>query len=222
MYFQAYTNTYAPIEILRERYGIVRKFDDIVGIAIGTRPDCVSEGVLDILESYTSDYEVWVEYGLQSIHEKTLKRVNRNHTYKDFLNAARLTRNRNIKICAHLIIGLPGETKNNIMATAREMGRLKLDGVKIHPLHVVKDTKLAELFKEGLYKALELDEFVEIATDFLGYLWPQTVIQRISADCPEELLIAPCWILEKNALLNKLDKRLAEKDVFQGKCYRKT
>ena len=220
VYFQAFTNTYAPIDVLRQKYNIVRKFKDIVGISIGTRPDCVNEEILDLIQSYSSDYEVWLEYGLQSIHEKSLKFINRRHSYEDFLKAVELTKGRNIKICAHVIIALPAETKEDILATAKELGRLRLDGLKIHPLHIIKGTKLEELFKKKLYEPLELDEYVGIVTEFLEYLSPQTVIQRLSADCPQELLVSPLWIGEKNKVLKKIEDTLSEEGRFQGRLFK--
>jgi len=218
IYFQAYTNTYAPVEELKGKYDTVKKFEDIVGIAIGTRPDCINEEILALIQSYTQDYEVWLEYGLQSIHNKTLEFINRGHTYEDFLKAVAMTRKRpKIKICAHVIIGLPKETKEEMLETARALGQLKLEGIKIHPLHIIKGTKLEELFNTNLYKPLEINEYVSIVTEFLQYLWPQTVIQRITADCPRELLLAPLWILEKNKLLSEIENRLKENNSFQGK-----
>lgn len=221
IYFQAYTNTYAPLNILKERYDTVKNFKDIVGISIGTRPDCVNEEILDLIENYSKDYEVWIEYGLQSINENSLKLINRNHTYQDFLKAYDLTKKRNIKVCAHVIIGLPEEGRNEIIETAKEMGRIRLDGVKIHPLYIIKGTRLDELFRAGLHKPLELDKFVELAIEFLKYLSPETVIQRITADCPREFLAAPSWILKKNLVLTTIAKRLIEQDLFQGMLYNK-
>ncbi len=221
VYFQAYTNTYAPLDRLKKKYGIIKRFDDIAGISIGTRPDCVNGEILDLIESYTQNYEVWIEYGLQSIHKRTLEFINRGHLYEDFLNAVSLTRKRkNIKICAHVIIALPGETREDILLTAKELGCMKLDGIKIHPLHVIKETKLEQLLNNGLYKLLEIDGYISLATDFLEYLWPNTVIQRITADCPEELLVGPSWILDKNRTLEKIEKALLEKGKFQGRLYK--
>ncbi len=222
VYFQAYTNTYAPLHILRKRYNVVKKFKDVVSIAIGTRPDFVNDEILELIESYSKDYEVWLEYGLQSIHNKTLKLINRNHTYQDFLKAYNLTKKRNIKVCAHVIIGLPEEGRNEIIETAKEMARLKLDGIKIHPLHIVKGTKLEELYNKGRYKPLELEEYINLLVEFLKYLWPDTVIQRVSADCPKELLIAPEWILDKNRFLGLLDNKLKEEDIYQGRLYKES
>jgi len=216
VYFQAHTNTYGPLDILKKKYDAIRRFDDIVGLSVGTRPDFINEEILDLIESYSKDYEVWIEYGLQSIHNKTLAFINRNHLYEDFLKAVELTRKRNIKICAHVIIGLPHETKEDILETAKELGRLRLDGVKIHPLYIIRGTKLEELLKSGSFTILELEEFAEVATEFLKYLWPNTVIQRITADCPRDLLVGPLWILEKGLVLDSIEKKLAAKDIFQG------
>lgn len=221
VYFQAHTNTYAPLEILKARYDAVRKFNDVAGIAIGTRPDCVNEEILDLIESYSRDYEVWLEYGLQSIHKRTLELINRGHFYEDFLEAVELTRKRpRIKICAHVIIGLPDEKKEDMLETASELGHLKLDGIKIHPLHVIKGTKLEEFSKNNSYRLMKLDEYVSLAADFLEYLWPNTVIQRITADCPRELLAGPFWILEKNKVIEKIENALLKEDRFQGRLYK--
>ena len=222
VYFQAYTNTYAPVKVLREKYEIVKKFKDVAGISIGTRPDCVNEEILDLIASYAKGYEVWLEYGLQSIHKKSLEFINRGHTYEDFLQAVKLTRKRKkLKICAHTIVGLPGETREDILETAKELGRLKLDGVKIHPLHIIKGTKLEQLFEKGLYRPLDLEEYISLVTEFLEHLWPRTVIQRLSADCPRRFLVEPLWILQKNKVLNGIEEALLRKGSFQGKLYGK-
>ncbi len=220
VYFQAYTNTYAPLKVLKEKYDIIKKFNDVVGISIGTRPDCINTEIIDLIETYTHDYEVWIEYGLQTVHKKTLEFINRGHSYEDFLNAVQLTRQRkNIKICTHIIIGLPDETKTDILETAKALGQIKVDGIKIHPLHIIEGTKLEQLYNQNCYKPLELDEYVDLAVEFLEYLWPNTVIQRMTADCPEELLIAPLWVREKNKVLNEIDKRFLKKNTFQGAKY---
>lgn len=219
VYFQPYTNTYASVEILKEKYDVIKKFPEVSGIAIGTRPDCIDEEKLNLIESYTENYEVWIEYGLQSIHDKTLKLINRNHTYKDFLKAVEMTKERNIKICAHVIIGLPGEGKKEIIETAKECGKLKLDGIKIHPLHIVKNTQLEKWYKEGRYTPLEMKEYVEMVISFLEYLWPNTVIQRLTADCPDEFLIAPEWIHKKQKLLKIIEEEMDEKNTYQGINY---
>ncbi|MBN2097588.1 MAG: TIGR01212 family radical SAM protein, partial [Candidatus Omnitrophica bacterium] len=170
---------------------------------------------------YVKNYEVWLEYGLPSIHNRTLALINRGHIYADFLKAVELTRRKkDIKICAHVIIGLPGESKEDILATAKELGRLKIEGIKTHPLHIIKGTKLEQFYRKGKYQALKLSQYLELATEFLEYLWPRTIIQRITADCPREFLVAPQWISEKNELLSKIEQTFQEKGSFQGKLWR--
>lgn len=220
IYFQAYTNTYAQVKVLKEHYDIIRNFEDVVGLAIGTRPDCVNEESLDLIASYTGDYDVWLEYGLQSIHNKSLKAINRGHSYEDFLEAIKKTKARpKIKICAHVIIGLPNETKEDIIATAKELGRIKIESVKIHPLHIIKGTKLEELFAQGEYYPLTENEYVDLTAQFLEYLHPQTVIQRIIADCPREFLVEPLWMMKRGTVLKNLDNHMRENGKFQGRLY---
>lgn len=219
IYFQAYTNTYAPLDILKQRYDVIKEFTDIVGLSIATRPDCINEEILDLIEDYADDYEVWLEYGLQSMHEKTLDFINRGHRFEEFLRAVELTRKYRIKICAHVIIGLPFETKDMMLETAKAMARLRIDGIKIHPLHVIKETALEELFRRCEYIPLKLDMYLDLLVDFLTCLWPETIIQRVGAYCPPDLLVAPHWIGEKNRVEQGLEKVLPERDSFQGKFF---
>ncbi|MFC1632339.1 radical SAM protein, partial [Candidatus Omnitrophota bacterium] len=166
-------------------------------------------------------YKVWLEYGLQSIHEKSLALINRGHTFGDFLAAVRQTRKRTgIKICAHTILGLPGETKQDVLKTASELGRLRLEGVKIHPLHVIRGTQLEGLLRQGRYQPLDLAEYVSLVSAFLEYLWPDTVIQRLSADCPAGVLVAPLWVLEKARTLREIDRLLLAQAGFQGRLFK--
>ncbi|MFH1046115.1 MAG: TIGR01212 family radical SAM protein [Candidatus Omnitrophota bacterium] len=220
IYFQAYTNTYAPLAELREKYDVVRSFYNIAAIAIGTRPDCLNAEVLDLIESYAGDYEVWLELGLQSIHDKTLGLINRGHSYQQFLDAyAQIQQRKAIKVCVHVILGLPGESQADMLDTAKELARLRVDAVKIHPLHVLKGTKLERMFKAGEYSPMALDEYAALAVDFLEYLWPQTVVQRISADAPADFLVAPQWLADKNSVLQKIDTLLNASGKFQGRLY---
>jgi radical SAM protein (TIGR01212 family) len=216
VYFQTYSNTHAPVETLKKRYDAVRQFPEVIGISIGTRPDLVDEEKLTLIETYTKDYEAWIEYGLQSIHDRTLKTINRNHTYRDFLKAVDITKNRNIKICAHVIIGLPGESEKEMMETAQECSRIDIDGIKIHPLHVVKGTALEKMFHEGKFKPLEMEKYVELAAEFMAYLNPRMVIQRLTADCPADFLVAPAWLNRKQHLLKTLEKYMLKENFFQG------
>lgn len=217
VYFQANTNTYGPAGVLKERYDVIREFPDVVGLCVGTRPDCVDEGKLALLESYSNGYEVWVEYGLQSVHERTLRFINRNHTYRDFLTAFARTRKRNVRIGVHVIIGLPGETEKDILETAREMGRLAPDGIKIHPFHIVKGTKTERLLEEGAIRPMEEPWYADICTRFLEYLDRKTVVQRLSADCHPDFLVAPQWLSEKSRVLREIDAAMEQMDRAQGR-----
>jgi hypothetical protein len=222
LYFQPFTNTYGSIEVLKQKYDIIKNYPQIVGLSIATRPDCINGEILDLINSYTENYEVWIEYGLQSIHKKTLDYINRGHYFEEFANAIKETRKRkNIRICAHIIIGLPyewgkKEDKNMILETARAISELNLDGIKIHPLHIIKGTKLEEIYKEGGYKPLSLDEYIDLVVAFLENLDSKIVIQRISADCASDLLIAPAWILNKQMVIKEIEKAMDAKDTFQG------
>ncbi|MDP8293016.1 MAG: TIGR01212 family radical SAM protein [Candidatus Orphnella occulta] len=204
IYFQTHTNTYAPIDELKQKYDTIRNFKDIVGIAIATRPDCVDKNVLELIAGYTSDYEVWLEYGLQSIHDTTLKTINRGHNYEDFLNAFEITRKYPIKICAHIILGLPNETKDMMMDTAKEMRRLKIDGIKIHPLHIIKGTILEKIYLQGLHTHLPINDYKELLSGFISCLWQDTVIQGVGAYCPRNMLVLPDWLQEANILGQEL------------------
>lgn len=208
LYFQAYTNTYASPEKLKEIYDVIREYKDIVGLSIATRPDCVDDAVLDVIASYCNDYDVWIEYGVQSMHNSTLEFIQRGHRYEDFLDAFARTRARGIKICAHIILGLPNETDAMMMETAREMGRLAVDGIKIHPLYVVRSTPMEQLYRDGKYTPLTLDQYAQLAAQCVTCLHPDTVVQRFTAACPKELLVAPEWIGYKNKVVGRIEDQL--------------
>ncbi|HNS33142.1 MAG TPA: TIGR01212 family radical SAM protein [bacterium] len=218
VYFQPNSNTYGSPEKMKESYDSVKKFGRrIAGIAIGTRPDCIDREKIELIETYAQDYEVWLEYGLQSVHDRTLKLINRNHTYGDFLKAVELTREKKgIKICAHVIIGLPGENEQDIIETAKECRRLKLDGIKIHPLHVVKNTAMEKMFREGRYSPWEFNRYVETLALLITQLCPETVIQRLTADCSERLLVAPGWLNDKERLLRAVEEKMEKDNLTQG------
>ena len=222
IYFQAFTNTYAPVEKLKEIYDTVRKFNEVVGIIIGTRPDCVPDEVLKLINSYTEDYLVWIEYGLESPHFKSLKWMKRGHGVSDFIDAVLRTRQfEKIKICAHVILGIPLEDKEDMLETADFLSAIRIDGVKIHPLHVIKNTKLAEIYEREKFSLLDLDSYVNLAVRFIERLRPNIVVQRVTGEAPENLLIAPKWCShkEKNKVINLIRKRMEELDTYQGaKC----
>ena len=220
-YFQSYTNTYASVEILKGLYDQSLSFNGMVGLSIGTRPDCIDHGKLDLINSYTNDYLVWIEYGLQSAHDRTLKAINRGHDVKAFINAVNMTAEYGINICAHVILGLPDETKEMMMQTAQFISASPINGVKIHSLYVTKGTRLARMYLEGGFSCMERDEYIETLIDFLELLPPEFIIQRVTGDPNRNDLIAPAWTLEKTNTLNLIKKRLEERDTWQGKRYGK-
>jgi radical SAM protein (TIGR01212 family) len=220
VYFQPYSNTYAPLDRLRSMYDEAFPFDDVIGISVGTRPDCVSDEILDLLEEYAKTRTVWIEYGLQSIHEDTLQRIGRGHGLKEFVDAVKRTKGRNIHICTHVIIGLPEEGRAEIIETAKFLGNLRLDGVKIHLLFVAEGTVLGDMYKNGKVKVLDFDEAIEQVCDFLEHLHPDTVIHRLTGDPPRDKLLAPLWSLNKLKVLDAVKKELRIRDSRQGKKYK--
>ncbi|MCX5668441.1 MAG: TIGR01212 family radical SAM protein [Candidatus Omnitrophica bacterium] len=205
-YFQAHTNTYAPADKLKAAYDQVTGFDGIVGISIGTRPDAIDREKLELIVLYKERYEVWLEYGLQSAHDKTLKSINRGHTFDDFLNAVKLTKEFGIPVCAHVILGLPGETKEEMMSTAKKLAELKIEGIKVHLLHILKGSKLEELYKRGEITLLGQDEYVELAREFLSNLAPDTIVQRLTGQGSRDDHIAPLWALDRAGTIDKITR----------------
>jgi len=216
-YFQRYTNTYAPVETLRHLYDEALAVEDVVGLVVGTRPDCAPDPVLDLLEEYARRTYVAVEYGLQSIHDRTLERVNRAHGSAEFVDAVHRTAGRGIHTCAHVMLGLPGETRADMLATAQAIAALPLDGIKIHLTYVLKHTVLGDMYLEGQYRPLEITEYVETVCDFLERLPPGMVVHRLTGDPPRDLLLAPQWALQKWQVLNAIHTELARRDSFQGR-----
>ena len=215
-YFQNATNTYAPLKTLKKRYDVIRGFPDIVGLYISTRPDCVDEEKLDLIRSYRADYDVWVEYGLQSSHERTLKSINRGHTYRDFVKAAEMTAERDVKVGAHIILGLPGETKDDMLKTAEKVAGLPVSGIKFHMLHVLKDTALQRYYEEGNVRLLDFDEYVSIVCDFLELIDPECVIFRLVSDARDDFLIAPKWINRKSEVIEAIKNEFKIRGTRQG------
>ena len=203
-YFQAHTNTYAPADKLKGAYDQVIGFDNIVGISIGTRPDAIDRDKLKLIASYKDSYEVWLEYGLQSAHDKTLKLINRGHTFKDFSDAVKLTKEYGIPVCAHVILGLPGETREDMMATAKKLAELNVEGVKIHLLHILKGSRLEELYNKGEIALLEQDEYVKLVREFLSNLSPDIIVQRLTGQGSKDDHIAPLWALDKSETIRRI------------------
>jgi radical SAM protein (TIGR01212 family) len=220
-YFQSFSNTYAPLHVLERIYGEALAVENIVGLSIGTRPDCVSEPVLDLLESYAPEYLVWMEYGLQSASDATLTLINRGHDLACFERTARATQKRGLKICAHVILGLPGEGRSQMLETAEAIAAMGIDGVKIHLLYVIRGTKLHDLYRAGRYTCLEQGEYVDLVCDFLERLPERMVIQRLTGDPHPEELVAPRWSLKKAETLGMIHRTLEKRNTRQGKRLKK-
>lgn len=218
-YFQAYTNTYAPIEELREKYNQALIEDGVIGLAIATRPDCLSEEVLDLLSEINKNTYLWVELGLQTIHEKTAKIINRGYSLEVFEKALNELRKRNIDVVTHVIFGLPEEKKEDMLETVRYLSHQDIQGIKFHLLHLMKDTPMVKLYEEGRLKFLEQEEYIDIICEAITMLPEDIVIHRLTGDSPRSLLVGPQWSLKKWEILNSIDKNLQERNLYQGLYY---
>jgi hypothetical protein len=215
-YFQPFSNTFAPPAQLRELYDEALTVPDVVGLAVGTRPDCLGEGVLDLLADYHRRTYFWLELGLQSRHDRTLAWLRRGHDYACFLAAYRAAKARDLKICVHVIIGLPGESRQDLLATVDELARLRVDGVKLHLLHALDGTPLGDLYRQGSVRVLGQDEYVGLVADVLERLPAATLIHRLTGDGPRATLLAPLWSLHKWEVLNAIDAEMARRGSVQG------
>ena len=219
VYFQNFTNTYDTIENLKQKYDSALIDDRIVGLSIGTRPDCINEDVAKLLKSYTDKYYVCVELGLQTSNDKIGNLINRCYTSSQFTQAVEILNKYNIDVIAHIMVGLPTETKQDIMNTVNFVNSHKLQGIKIHSTYVVENTKLADMYKKGEYKALDLDDYIETLIDIITHLNPNFIIHRISGDAPKNILVAPYWNAHKMWILHGFEKRFYARDLWQGKYY---
>lgn len=217
-YFQSFSNTYAPLKALKCLYDTVIDFPEVVGMAIGTRPDCIDEERLDLIESYTDRLVVWMEYGLQSACDETLKLINRGHDVLSFVEAVRLTEGRRLRQCAHVIIGLPGEGKEQYIGTARLISSLPITDVKIHLLYVVRGTPLEDMLVRGEYRPLTLDEYAEAVSLFIGHLRQDIVIQRLTGDPHPGELVEPRWALDKTRVRKEILAAMERHGIVQG-CF---
>lgn len=218
VYFQSFTNTYAPLDTLAELYGQALSVPDVVGLSIGTRPDCVDDSVLALLEQLARSHMIWIEYGLQSAHNPTLDLINRGHDYACFEQAVASTQNRGILTCAHVIFGLPGEDDAIVRQTAQKIARSGIDGIKLHLLYVIRDTIMEKWYRQGRYRCLEQVRYVEQVCEFIAHLPPRMVIQRLTSDPHARELVAPQWALRKSDVLAAIHQRLYEEDIWQGKA----
>ena len=219
VYFQNFTNTYDSVENLKKKYDSALIDDRIVGLEIATRPDCINEDVCKLLTSYTDKYYVCVELGLQTSNETTAKFINRGYENKVFTEAVNMLKRHSIDVVVHIMIGLPGEIIDDLDKTVNFVNRHSINGIKIHNVYVVKNTILADLYQKGLYKPMELEEYLESLVYTITHLRPDIIIHRISGDAPKDLLVAPEWNTHKKWVLNGLAKALREKNLTQGIYY---
>ncbi len=220
-YFQAHTNTYAPVNVLKNTFEPVLDYEDVVGISIATRADCIDDSVLDYLDELSKKTFLIVELGLQSVFDKTGEKINRCHTYAEFVEAVERLRSRNINICVHIINGLPGEDKEMMLHTVRTISQLDIQFVKMHLLHVIENTVMAKQLKDGEFKLLERDEYVDIVCDQLELLPENIVIQRLTGDGDPKTLIGPMWSLKKLVVLNEIDKEMQRRGTYQGSKFKR-
>ena len=215
-YFQAGTNTYAPPEKLREMWKEALTCPHAVGLSIATRADCLGENVMVLLEEFHRRTDLTVELGLQTVHDETAKRIGRGHTYETFLEGYRRLKQAGIRVCVHLIDGLPGEDEAMMLETARQMGRLRPDGVKLHLLHVNRETPLETLWRRGGYVPMGKDEYVCMVAEQLRYFPVETVIERLTGDGDKARLLAPLWSRDKISVLGAIDQRMQRENILQG------
>jgi radical SAM protein (TIGR01212 family) len=218
-YFQPSTNTYAPVDVLENIYREAMRHNDVIGLAIGTRPDVLPDNVLDLLAALSEEIDIQLEIGLQTIHQRGLDFLNRGHTYADFLDSYNRAAQRNIRQGVHLILGLPNEGTDEIHQTAYEIAKLKPACVKLHNLYVVKNTPLEKMYAEGKIQLPTLEEYAGYAVDFIERLPPETVIERIAGEASDEFLVAPSWTAVKHAARNAVDNEFRRRNSFQGKLY---
>jgi len=215
-YFQTFTNTYAPLEQLKELYDEALAEEDVIGLSVGTRPDCVPDGIIDLFQDYTRERHIWLELGLQSIHDRTLRLINRGHSAAAFLEAVHRISGSDIHICTHIIVGLPGETREDILETARAIATLPIHGIKIHSLLALKGTVIGDLYEKGEITMFSREDYVTIVCDILEILPPEMVIQRLTADGYRDIFIGPKWAVNKMEVLNAIDRELDRRNSFQG------
>jgi len=221
-YFQSFTNTYAPVSHLKGLFDEALAQKDMVGLSVATRPDCVDREILTLLSSYQADHLVWLEYGLQSSHDRTLKLINRGHDVACFEQSVLMADEYSINICAHIILGLPGEDREMMLQTAQFLSNLPIRGVKIHLLYVVKGTPLSELYHKEGFRCLNKNEYANLVVDFLELLPPDMVIQRLTGDPIQSELVAPLWAKEKQLNLKLIQTTLERRETWQGRDYRKS
>ena len=221
-YFQANTNTYAPIDILKEKYETILKLDNVVGLNIATRPDSITEECLEYLEELSKKTYLTIELGLQTIHDKTSKLINRCHTLKCFEDMVKKLREKNINVVVHIINGLPNENKEMMVDTVKYLSNLNIQGIKIHMLSILKDTPIEKMYKENKFKLITREEYIDIVCTQLEYLREDIVVHRITGDPKVSDLVEPDWLIKKVTILNDIDKEMVKRDIYQGDKLKKS
>jgi len=219
-YFQAYTNTYAEIELVKKLYTEALSHPDVIGLVIGTRPDCISKELMDFLENLAKDYYISLEFGVESTLDKTLELVNRCHTYQETIDAYEMAMDRGIHLGAHIILGLPGESRTEMLEHAVKLSKLPISSLKIHHLQIIKGTKMAKQLTESpeMFKLFTVEDYIDFITEFISLLRPDIIIERFISESPLSMLVAPRWNGLKNfEIVAKIDKKLKERNLWQGK-----
>ena len=220
-YFQAFTNTHAPVNILKEKYETILNLEDVIGLSISTRPDCLPDDVVEYLAKLNKKTNLWVELGRQTIHDKTSKVINRGHDYDTFLEGVEKLKKHNIKTVVHIINGLPGEDYNMMMETAKAVSELGVHGIKIHLLHVLKNTPMEKMLEKEMFTLMEKDEYVNLVCDQLEILPPEMVVHRLTGDGKRDEMVGPMWSLKKWEVLNAIDDTMKKRNSYQGIKYNK-
>mgnify|MGYP001585687140 CR=1 FL=1 len=220
-YFQAFTNTYAPVDELREKYKEAIKQEGVVALAIATRPDCLGEDILDLLEEINKDVYVWVELGLQTVSDETARKINRGYNLDVYEDAIYRLKKRNIDFVTHCIFGLPGETKDDMLNTVKYISKTGSKGIKFHLLHLMKNTPMVKLYERGELEFLSQDDYIDLICKGISMIPEEMVVHRLTGDAPRDLLIGPMWSLKKWEVLNAIDKALVDNEIYQGKDFEK-
>ena len=219
-YFQAYTNTYSSVTNLKKLYNEALNYPNIVGLMIATRPDCLPDNIIDVIGNYCrKDFELWVEIGMQSCHDKSLNFLNRKHSHKETVDAARIVSSKGIKSCMHIILGIPGETWHDMMATAEEISSIPVSGIKLHHLHVINGTKLDEMYKRKEITLLSMQEYVSTVCDFIERLRPDILVHRLLGDRNKKSLCAPLWGQHKGTVIKAIEDEFERRVTYQGFLY---
>ena len=219
-YFQAYTNTYAPVEELRQKYEEALKQENVVALSIATRPDCLEDDVVDLLEEISKKTYLWVELGLQTINDESARKFNRGYDFEVFKEGIKKLQDRNIEVVVHTIFGLPGETKEDMLKTVDYVAHSGAQGIKFHLLHLMKDTAMVKQYESGELELLSQEDYIDLICKGIAMLPQEMVVHRLTGDAPRESLIGPMWSLKKWEVLNSIDKALEDNDIYQGKDYR--